>query len=309
MKKELKNVLMPVDFKESSMHAARYAYNMARKYKGELFLLYVIETSGFFSDLFTSEETISKVKSEAEEKLAGLAKSLKNKETDVKINILVERGKPYRKILETAGTINARIIILGENHQETEKDPELGTTIYHVTLKSEVPVLTYKGKTEEMANKIVVPLDLTKEARKQLFSAIAYGLNYDAEIHLVSVLIGGIKMRDSRIFRKLKRAKKILEENGIKCSIKLFKRSETPPYKRVLEYADDIQAGLILVMTHQEGFTYDNYIGAFAHHIINESKVPVLSLTSSATNVDYTGFIKGMVDPMGVMFKDNKFKN
>ncbi|MFO7655990.1 MAG: universal stress protein [Bacteroidales bacterium] len=308
MKKELKNVLMPVDFKEPSIHAAKYAYNLARKFEGELVLLYVIETSGFFSELFAQEDTISKVRSEAEKKLAAVAESLKDKGSKVEITLKVERGKPYRKILDTASAINTRMIVLGENHQVTEQDHELGTTIYHVTLKSEVPVLTFKGNTEEMPKKIVVPLDLTKETRKQLFSAITYGLNYNTEIHLVSVMIGGIKMRDSRIYRKLKRAKKTLEENGIVCIIKLFRRSDIPPYKKVMEYAEETQAGLILVMTHQEGFTFDNYIGAFAHHIINESKVPVLSLTASATNTDYSGLIKGMVDPLGVMFKNNKFK-
>lgn len=304
MKKELKNILMPVDFKEPSLKALKYAYNLAQKLDVELFLLYVIETSGFFTELFTSEETMSKIKIQADEKLAELAKSIKPENVKIKINCMVEKGKPYQKILEVADKIKVRFIILGENHQGNEKEAELGSTVYHVTLKSEVPVLTFKGDTEKIAEKIVVPLDLTKETRKQLFSAIAYGLNYNAEIHLISALIGGIERRYSRIFRKLKKAGKTLEENGLNCKIKLFKRSDVQPYKRVLQYADEIGAGLILVMTHQEGYTYDNYIGAFAHHIINQSKVPVLSLTASATNVNHTDFIKGIVDPLGVLFKD-----
>ena len=72
---------------------------------------------------------------------------------------------------------------------------------------------------------------------------------------------------------------------------------------RVLEYAEEIEADMIIVMTHQEGFTYNNYIGAFAHHIINLSKVPVLSLTASANNNDIDHYFKTIVDPIGLLKK------
>jgi hypothetical protein len=71
----------------------------------------------------------------------------------------------------------------------------------------------------------------------------------------------------------------------------------------VLEYAREIDASMILVMTHQEGYTHDNYIGAFAHHIINHSEVPVLSLTSSATSMNFRKLFKGVVDPIGILFR------
>lgn len=65
--------------------------------------------------------------------------------------------------------------------------------------------------------------------------------------------------------------------------------------------AEEIDAGLILVMTHKEGYTYDNYIGAFAHHIINKSAVPVHSLTSAATNIDFAKFLQSFADPAGML--------
>jgi nucleotide-binding universal stress UspA family protein len=173
-----------------------------------------------------------------------------------------------------------------------------------VTLKSSVPVITLKGDFTRMGEKILVPLDLTKETSRQLSSALLYGLNYGAEIHLVSALIRGIEIIESRIYRKLSQAKNMLEENGVKCRFKIFERSDVAPFKRVLEYAGDIDAGMILLMTHEEGYTYDNYIGAFAHQIINQSKVPVLSLTSRATNFDDRNLLKGIVDPVGILINE-----
>lgn len=299
MKKELKNILVPVDFKEPSVKAVKYSLNLARKLNGEVYQLNVIETPGLLADFFSTGDTLVKITDQAKNKLQEISGSITDEENKIKIHNRVERGKPYQKILDVAEEIKARFIILGENHQGTDVEQELGSTVYHVTLKSPVPVLTLKGDREDMGDKIVVPLDLTKQTRKQLFSALTYGLNYNAKIHLVSSVIGGIKLKESRIFKKLKQAGKTLEENGVGCEIKLFERSDVPPFRRVIQYADEINAGMILVMTHQEGYTYDNYIGAFAHHIINKSKVPVLSLTSTATEIKDNNLLKGIVDPVG----------
>ena len=303
MIKDLKNILVPIDFKEPSLKAFRYACNLASKLGGKVILLHVLQTPGILADFFAKGNALVQMTDDIKNKLDAIAGNYADCENAPEISTRVERGKPYEKILKVAEAMKVRMIILGENHEEDGANQNLGSTVFHVTLKSPVPVLTLKGKTDRMNEKIVVPLDLTGQMRKQLFSAMVYGLNYGAEIHLVSALIGGIKMRESRIYRKLKQAKETLRENGVSCAIKLFPRTEVPPFKKVIRYAKEIDAGMILVMTHREGYTYDNYIGAFAHHIINESQVPVLSLTAAATDVDFARFLKGFVDPAGMLMK------
>lgn len=301
MKKNIQKILIPVDFKDPSVRAVQYAGNLAEKTEADLTLLYVIDTPGLLDQFFQSTDHLVKITDQAKEKLIEIAKQVKKEVPAISIFTRVEMGKPYRKILEVSKDINAQMIILGENHQGGDPEDELGTTVYHVTLKSAVPVLTFKGDTSKMKDKIVVPLDLTKETREQLSAALFYGLEYGAEIYLVSVLVGGIEKKESRIWKKLKEAKETLEINGVKCQMKVFDRSEVPPFQRVLEYAKTVDAGMILLMTHQEGYTYDNYIGAFAHHIMNLSDVSVLSLTSISTSLDFSPFLKALVDPMGLI--------
>ncbi|MGC9471206.1 MAG: universal stress protein [Bacteroidales bacterium] len=298
----MKNLLVPVDFRDPSLKAFRVACRFASDQNFSIVLLNVLETPGLLADFFASGDHLVRIADQAKNRMLELASPVKDEYPGLKITTRVEKGKPYQEILEVAEDIRARMIFLGENHQGSGAEQELGTTVYHVTLKSPVPVLTVKGNIEKPGDKIVVPLDLTRSVRRQLFSALVYGLNYGAEIHLVSVVIGGISIKDSRIYQRLKDAKKSLEENGVHCHMKLFERSDTPPYIRVLEYTREIGAGMILVMTHEEGYTYDNYIGAFAHHIINESEVPVMTLTSSASKKNFGITIKGIVDPLGMLF-------
>jgi nucleotide-binding universal stress UspA family protein len=300
VERNIRKILIPVDFKEPSEKAVRYAGRMAERLKSQLVLLYVIDTPGILAQFFSSGDHLVKITGEAKEKLFKLAKSVKKEIPGIKTETLVERGKPYQKILEVAKETGANLILLGENHQCGNPEDELGTTVYHVTLKSRVPVLTVKGDTSRMKDNIVVPLDLTKETREKLAAALFYGLEYGAKVHLVSALVGGIAKKESRIYKKLKVAREMLEKNGLECEMKLFDRSDVPPFRRVLEYAEKVDAGMILLMTHQEGYTYDNYIGAFAHHIMNLSKIPVLSLTSVSNNLDFSPFFKAIVDPIGV---------
>ena len=295
-----RKILVPIDFKNPSIQALHYAGYMAAKTHAQLVLLHILDTPGLLEQFFSATDYLVKITDQAKEKLLELAAEIKNVSAGVNSTTRVEMGKPYQKILEVAAEQHVQMIILGENHHSGDPEDELGTTVYHVTLKSKVPVLTYKGDTSRMKENIVVPLDLTKQTREQLAAALYYGKEYNAKVHLVSALVGGIAMKESRIYKKLREARETFEMNGLQCEMKLFDRSEVPPFKRILEYAEKVEAGMIFVMTHQEGYTHDNYIGAFAHHIMNQSNVPVLSLTSVKDNVDYSGVFKTFLDPVGV---------
>lgn len=308
MEHTIKKILVPVDFNEPSVHAINYAGNLARKVNAEILLLNVFYTPGLLAQFFSDNDNILKITEQAKEKLVDLAGDLKNTIPGIVVSTKVESGKPYEKILSTSEKWGANMVILGENHQCGNPEDELGTTVYHVTLKSKVPVLTLKGDISGMKENIVVPLDLTKETNEQLSAALYYGLEYGAVIHMVSVLVGGIKKTESRIYKKLKEAKDALELNGVSCKMKLYKRSEVPPFKKILEYAENVDAGMILLMTHQEGYTYDNYIGAFAHHIMNLSKISILSITSVSKNLDFQPFFKELIDPLGVLVKKSNAK-
>lgn len=303
MKTDKKHILVPIDFMEPSKRAAAYAVSLARRLNSEVCLLNIIETPGWISKFFESGNLLVKVTDQAKEQLHELVKELEQIDQGVKITSRVERGKRYERILHVANDIDARMIILGENHEGNEAQKDLGSTVFHVTLKSAVPVLTLKGEAREFVDSIVVPLDLAQDNKKQLYSALVYGLNYKAKVYLVSSLIPGVQVKQSLIYKKMRNAKNTLEQNGVDTEIVIFEKDKLPSYQRVLDYAEEINAGMILLMTHKEGYNYDNYIGAFAHHLINRSTKPVLSLTASATDFNFRELIKTVVDPLGIFVK------
>lgn len=303
MRKDKKFILVPVDFQEPSKRAAAYAVKLAKQLNSEVYLLNIIEASGLLAKFFESGNLLVRVTDLAKDQLQEMVRYLSGIDPDVKVHSRVDRGKRYERILQMAREIDVRMIILGENHEGDEAHKDLGSTVYHVTLKSHVPVLTLKGEAPEFGREIVVPMDLTQVNRKQTYSALVYGLNYGAKIHLVSSLIPGVRVKQSLIYQKMRDAKRTLEQNGVETEIRILEKDKRPSYERVLNYAEEIHADMILIMTHREGYNYDNYIGAFAHHLINRSTIPVLSLTASATDFNFREVIKTIVDPVGIFFK------
>ena len=303
MKAHLKNIVVPVDFNQPSLDAIEYALDFAGHIRGKLNLVYVIETRGVINDMFQKGNELIKITEKTKEKLEQLAEPYR-KSHNIEIITHVLRGRIYKEILEFSDSIDARMVILGDNYPCISDDQTLGSTVYHVTLKSKAPVITVKCGNKQVGKKVVVPLDFTRQSRKQVLSSLAYGIHYDAEINLVSVKIADIKTQDSIIHGKLDKAHKSLNRNGVPATYKLYEYDRnTPPYKRVLEYAREIDADLILLLTHQEGFIHDNYIGAFAHHIINESPINVLSLTTKASDFSIKDVMKQIIDPFSYLFK------
>ncbi len=300
MKPELKDILVPVDFQESSMRAAEYAVQLAQETQGTIHFLYVIRKLDYFGEMMRSSSDIEKISAFAEDKLKEFAQKIET-EKGIPCKTHVVHGKVHEETENKALELNAAFIVIGDNTQNGEKNSSVGSNMAHIISHSSCPVLVTKYPYRHVFNKIVVPLDLSSETSTQIRNAITLAKKYNASVHLVSALIAGVKHKKSRIFKKMEETQKTLVENKIECFSKLYPKTETPPYQVVLEYAYEIQADSILLMTHNEK-RGDNYIGAFAQNLIIESKIPVLSLTAAAGDSENAEAVQKFIDPFGIIF-------
>ncbi len=298
MNGEKKNkILVCIDFHEQSLIALHQCYDLARFIKAEIVLLYVIESNDLFSGFFAP--SIEKVKAEVEARMQQLIVNV-SEESGLGFSYYIEEGKTYERIVFKAKEINARFIVMGKNGTNKGIKKYLGSNSIHVISESSCPVISVKGESTIGYKTIVLPLDLTKETREKVASAIAFSRYFGSHIHVVSVLTGGILMQKSRIYRKMKRVQNELVSNGVKCSLKLFPKAKTDDWEQVLIYSYEIHADLIMLMTHREGRISDYYIGAFANHIINESDIPVLTIIPSRPIDNDETVVESIVDPFNI---------
>ncbi len=298
-------IIVPVDFHEQSMIALEQTRNIARFMKAEIIILYVIEATDILSSMFRKDDQDKKIFEEVREKLEELAESTSEK-FGLPVTVRIEKGKVYEQILKVSEEVSARFIIMGKNDADEGYKKFIGSNANHVIANSNCPVITIKGKEHNLGVKnIVLPLDLKKKTREKVFNAISFGLHFNSAIWMVSVLTGGISIMRSRIYAKMKKAKSMIEENGVPCNIKLFKKSYIPNYEVILDYALDIDADLIMIMTHQESDFRGHYIGTFAHEIINRSDIPVMTMIPSGPKKGKK-IVKSFIDPFGIFARREK---
>ena len=286
---EKHKIIVGYDFQEVSNIALKQAYSLAQFVSSGILLVLVINDDLLtLSDAFKNEhsDNIKKkitdaMQKEISERLQKVATEA-SVESGVQVDYRIETGKIYEQLMAIAKENRARFVIVGRT-SKTSDYGQFGSNAMRVVQEATCPVITIPAVLSELPFKdIVLPIDLTKQTREEVFNAISFGIFFDATIHLVSVIMGGMPARKSRIFKKMQGMKKMIEENGVRCTEKLFKKSHLAIHEVLLEYAKEIQADSLMIMTHQEISTSDNYIGAVALQIIKESSIPVISLTSAA---------------------------
>jgi nucleotide-binding universal stress UspA family protein len=280
----MKQILVPVDFEPQSLIALEQSYNLARLLPAEIVLLYVYDPPAGIRSLFgaTHDEDILK---KLEERLSDLSAKVKA-ETGLPVSTILETGKCYSKILETADRIQAQFIIMG-----THSQPELpgnaagalGANSSRVLRSTKCPVITINDRHHfDGCRNILLPLDLTTESRQKVTWGIRIAKIYGAGIKVVS---GIWSKNDPAVYNKIKflagQVKQFIEEEGIRCTAEIVEdvENERALIPTVLNYAEkqgDID--LIMIMTQQEAGVIEFFVGSRAQEFVRLSQIPVMSI-------------------------------
>lgn len=279
MSAKTNKILVPIDFSDQSLIALSQSYNLAKKIDAEIVLLYVIEEVNpiikrMYKELNGIHDAVlNNLKNLAEEK---------SKESGLKIKVEITEGKIYAKIIEVANKLDVTFIIMGTRGTESSKF--IGSNANKVVKTAPCPVITIKGKKHNQGcERIVLPLDLTKETSDKVNQAITFAKLFKAEIFIVSILLTGKEEVVNKLKAQLIVVKNYIERNGIKCTAEVVKilKSEESLSNAVIKYAEKVNSDLIMIMTQQENEIKELFIGSKAKEVIKNSEIPVLSIKPS----------------------------
>jgi len=290
MSKKQNMILVPIDFTEQSLIALREAENLAKTSQAELTLLSIIEESGFFARVFgdKSEEEVEKLIKGTKLKLQEIAaRSMTRTGNDV--NVLVSRGKVYQKIVEFSESIDADYIVMGTQGQPKTMKRIMGSNANRVIRTSRIPVITIKGQEHKHCDTIVLPLDLEKETKEKVSNAIEFARIFKAKVKVVSIIKTSMDEDETKTLKNnLHQVYKFMASKGVDVDGDLlFKDKSVKINEEILQYANDCNADLIMIMTQQEDEFTPHFLGSAAQNIIYNSKVPVMSIRPKVTNFAY----------------------
>lgn len=267
-----KTILIPSDFSEAALQTWATALSFSKAYDADIVILYVVEPPVIALD-FEEEPAVMVARKMVADHIQ---KNGWDKEAN--ITVLVKVGKPYKKILEAALEINPEMIVMGTNGASGLEEFFVGSNASRIIRSAPCPVVTVRSAQKDyIFERILLPLDLTKETKEKISKGIEVAKHFNASLHLVSVLSTSSNEVKETLEKQLQAAKDFIENHGVSSTAELITSNEEIG-AAVVEYAEKMETDLICIMTQQEKKLKEYFIGTQAEHFVNHSPFPVLSI-------------------------------
>ena len=274
-----KNILVAFDFRPESEAALDYALGVGKRLSAIIHVLYTLDDETPFLKMVITSEQRKLMKRGADDKLKKMIIE-KTQGQYPGIKTIVKQGKVYKMIIETAKDVSADLIIMGRTDSKDMVKNFLGTNTMHLVRESAIPVITLKKPAKEACcDHILLPLDLTKQTKKQVSNAIREAKTLQAGITLVTVLNEDLVSQKLRFSTRLREIADIINSFNIKCDYKLIIDTKPLWSKLLNKLSKETGADMVMIMTQQELDFKEYFIGSTAQEIIDNSDLPVLSLT------------------------------
>ncbi len=286
----IKRILIPTDFSETANLALEHAVKMARLLDSEITLLHVVSSFAFRVNLPEMEFDETQ-----EAKLAGVIESKLNKIADeisqkegVKVSTLITSGRVREEVVRVAEEIYADIIILGTHGVSGLREFFMGSNAFRIVSDAACPVLCIQESGHPVGFKnIVVPIDNSFYSREKLGLSIKLARLYNATIHIC-----GLRSHDhndeeinAKFRMKMKQVDDFLHEQDVEFTLTTLYCENIA--NATMEYAAEMKADLIIIMNEQEVNSTGFFMGPYAQQVVNHSKIPVISIRPSSSNVEF----------------------
>ncbi|MBK6835223.1 MAG: universal stress protein [Bacteroidetes bacterium] len=252
-------ILIPIDFTEQSLLAIKQSYNLAKYTHSKILLLHVYESQG----------------QERFEEISKLSK-LTQEESGVETDFMNVKGNIYKEAVRVAEELEATMIIVGLESHMGAKDM-IGASASKFIRESPCPVISIRGRDHrDGCENILLPLDLTKESRQKVDKAIEFAKYFGAAIRILGVFSTADEKYENQLHAYAHQVKQYIKSKGIACTNKTLAGDNIA--ETVVEYANKIEADLIMIMTKTDLNMKEFFVGTTAQRVIDISNIPVLSI-------------------------------
>jgi nucleotide-binding universal stress UspA family protein len=271
-------ILIPVDFSSTSMRAINHGAFLAKLTKGKLILLHVQKKSELLDIIMPALKLkdASAITEFLEEKLATLAKKI-SKEYGIQVAPLVSLGSITSEIVSITEKHKVGMIIMGTQGGDSTNDLFLGSNSYRLLTKSSVPVMTIRSISPKLGYRnILLPIDLSEHSRQKVNFAIQFAAKYGAHLHVLGLLAKNDTQHKFKLEVILPQIQKLAKAEKITCTTEM--KTSDNKAQATSSYAKKIKADLIITMSDQSVGLSHFILGSYAHQLINDSLIPVLSI-------------------------------
>jgi nucleotide-binding universal stress UspA family protein len=271
----MKQIIVAIDFSRCSIHALEYAIKLANNIKANILLVWVDNTrsnESVFPDMAGGSR--KEITDNFDEIIAKYSAQLDQGEITFKIR----KGKVHIEVANQAKYSDAMLVVAGTHGVTGFEEFWIGSNAYRIVTYAPCPVITIRTNYEfsQELNKIVIPIDSSLETRQKLTYTTKFAKYFNSEMHVLSLYSTSIKAVRQKVDNYTLQVKKYLEEENVNFVIEKVDAENIT--NSIINYAKEINADIIAIMTEQEMTTANLFLGAYAQQMVNHSPIPVLSI-------------------------------
>ena len=270
----MKNILVPVDFSEQSLTAFRFAKNIAKKADAKITLLNVIEPYMPFSEVgytATEQDYITHLKETSTSHLQRIA----DDSDGVQVDTSVEIGSIFRLIRQNIDENEVDLVVMGTQGASGLEEVLIGSNTEKIVRTSKCPVLTVRNTPQDFNVKdLVFATNLRDEQIKVVEILKNFQDFFGAHLHLVYV-------NTPNGFLSSHEIKEQSDEFIKKANLEnytLHVESDVNEEIGVIHAAQNLNADMIAMGTHQRKGLAHWFAGSIAEDVVNHANRPVLTL-------------------------------
>jgi len=253
-------LVVPTDFSLVADTALNHALYIARPMNGKVMLLHILKSD--------------QDRASAEKKLTALAEKA-SKESGIEVEYTMQTGSIFDEIGNVSENLNAKLVLMG-THGMKGWQFLTGSNALRVIKESRTPfiVVQDKGINEGGYDVIVLPIDLSKEEKQKLKSAVEIAKFFNSKVYIVSPNHSDEFLKNQQT-RNMQYAESFLEESGVDFESQIVDASSSFE-EEVIKFATYVKADLISIINSEDA------VGAlfgssFEQHLItNKEKIPVM---------------------------------
>jgi len=270
----MKHIIVPIDFSKESLNGLRLAIIFGNQFKCNVQMVYVQKVVSEMGRIGIEEEHRT-----ATQNFEKLIHEYSSKLHDgLELNYIIKKGKVYREVVNQAQAFEDTAIICSTHGASGFEEFFIGSNAFKIVSATDSPVITIRhGSVPHEIKKIVMPIDITSDTRQKVPITAEIAKAFGAEVHVVAVS----SIQSDDIVTKL---------NAFSKQVCDYLKDYDVPFKTAklngdnitdicIEYALDINADLISIMTEQSMALSNFVLGSYAQQMLSKSPIPVLSIT------------------------------
>ena len=267
----MKSIIVGTDFSKGSYVALELAVDIANKMKCGITVIWAKREK-----MLMDEEQQTVMTLLAEEKLKDLCEKHQPNLLYGKIRWQICSGRVGAVLARQARHENAPMMVIGTNGASGFEKYWMGSTAVRIVQEAPCPTLTVREgfNFHKKLDNIVVPIRINANSRQKVGPAAQMARIFGSHVHILGLIESAQDALTLRTY--LKQVEAFFAKEGISYS-SCGRRYENYS-KTVLEYANKINADLVVINTEQDRLLARLFLGTNAQQIVHNSQIPVLCI-------------------------------